>query len=633
MKCRGGCEGNTCSSQDGTCSCRRNYSGEQCENCSTSRYGEDCSKPCSLGCLDNTCFSTDGSCDCTEYYTGAKCDVCVDGRYGDAEQNHLDELDTFQTGALTGGIVGGVVVLMGAVALIVWVKRRLSQKEAQDYENKQETTTHGGNATQPGPYETLNTGRIEKNDRKDTYTNEDDQIARAAAIEFEEKGGIYYNNADKINKQKVAVNSLMKYVIEKTDIVVEEEFEKFPYGLTKSYDDSQKQGHIQRNRYKGIYPSLGPMSKQLGDFSPFWQMIWQEKGEKIVMLTNLVEKGKDKCEQYWPDLGTSKVYGKVHVSSQSEDEYAEFTRREYTISKGSETRQLHHFHFTRWPDNGVPDDVIGIIEFRQRVLNIPGQFDGPVLVHCSQYEFLHRALVCSLSDISKPIRGTHFRQYINQMGREGFNRQFQEMQTILEKPPGYEMQTTARNNRIKGDRNRPYRFLNSPPGASECINAVYIDSLKARTSFLVVQSPMKENVIDFLTLLSQEKCTCVVSFEPYTDKQKKQNVGLYFPAGDHNLKQGMFQVRCAKQENHGYFTKRLLTIKHNEHNEQSSEREVTHFEFNAWDYTSDVPKSSKDFLDFIKSVDANLRETSNRGPLLVHCLHSLNSATNACCPT
>ncbi|XP_052764459.1 receptor-type tyrosine-protein phosphatase alpha-like [Mya arenaria] len=141
---------------------------------------------------------------------------------------------------------------------------------------------------------------------------------------------------------------------------------------------------------------------------------------------------------------------------------------------------------------------------------------------------------------------------------------------------------------------------------------------------------MKENVIDFLTLLSQEKCTCVVSFEPYTDKQKKQNVGLYFPAGDHNLKQGMFQVRCAKQENHGYFTKRLLTIKHNEHNEQSSEREVTHFEFNAWDYTSDVPKSSKDFLDFIKSVDANLRETSNRGPLLVHCLDGTGKSALFC---
>ncbi|XP_052762041.1 receptor-type tyrosine-protein phosphatase mu-like [Mya arenaria] len=459
--------------------------------------------------------------------------------------------------------------------------------------------------------------------------DDDDQIAREKATKFEEKGGIYYNNAEKINNRKVAVDNLSNHMMEKTDIETEEEFEKFPYGLTRSYADSQKQENIKRNRYKGIYPyddtrvklrdcetdyinasfidgykkrhayiaALGPISKQLGDFSPFWQMIWQEKVEKIVMLTNLVEDEKDKCEQYWPDLGTSKIYGKVHVSSQSEDEYAEFTRREYTITKESETRQLHHLQFTCWPDKGVPDDVTGIIDFRQRVLSLPVQFDGPVLVHCSagvgrtgtyialdiltkegesegsihipgcvinmrhdranmiqtvnQYEFLYSALVSSLSDISRPIRGTHFRKYINQMGKEGFNRQFQEIATDL--------------------------------AGSLIAHLELLNSLKARTRFLVVQSPMKENVIDFLTLLSKEKCTCVVSFEPYTDKQK-----------------------------------------------QSSEREVTHFEFNAWNYTSDVPKSSKDFLDLIKSVDANLRETSNRGPLLVHCLDGTGKSALFC---
>ncbi|WAR17108.1 PTPRT-like protein, partial [Mya arenaria] len=154
--------------------------------------------------------------------------------------------------------------------------------------------------------------------------DDDDKIARTTAIKFEEKSGIYYNNADKINNQKVVVNNLTKYVIGMNDIDIEEEFEKFPYGLTKSYDDSQKQGNIERNRYKEIYPllingykkqhaylaALGPMSKQLEDFSPFWQMIWQKKVEEIVMLTNLVEDG-------------------------SEDEYTEFTRREFTITKVS----------------------------------------------------------------------------------------------------------------------------------------------------------------------------------------------------------------------------------------------------------------------------------------------------------
>jgi len=35
----------------------------------------------------------------------------------------------------------------------------------------------------------------------------------------------------------------------------------------------------------------GPMKKQMGDFGVFWAMVWQQKVEKIVMVTKLKEKG------------------------------------------------------------------------------------------------------------------------------------------------------------------------------------------------------------------------------------------------------------------------------------------------------------------------------------------------------
>ena len=32
----------------------------------------------------------------------------------------------------------------------------------------------------------------------------------------------------------------------------------------------------------------------------FWRMVWQECSQIIVMVANLNEAGKSKCEQYWP---------------------------------------------------------------------------------------------------------------------------------------------------------------------------------------------------------------------------------------------------------------------------------------------------------------------------------------------
>ena len=35
----------------------------------------------------------------------------------------------------------------------------------------------------------------------------------------------------------------------------------------------------------------GPMKKQMGDYGVFWAMVWQQKVEKIVMVTKLKEEG------------------------------------------------------------------------------------------------------------------------------------------------------------------------------------------------------------------------------------------------------------------------------------------------------------------------------------------------------
>ncbi|XP_052249755.1 receptor-type tyrosine-protein phosphatase epsilon-like [Dreissena polymorpha] len=96
-------------------------------------------------------------------------------------------------------------------------------------------------------------------------------------------------------------------------------------------------GYKKRHEY---IAALGPMSKQLGDFRAFWKMVWQQKVEKVVMVTNLVEEG------------------------------------------ANEERILHHLHFTVWPDKDVPEDVTSIIEFREKILQAPVVLGGPTIVHC-----------------------------------------------------------------------------------------------------------------------------------------------------------------------------------------------------------------------------------------------------------
>ncbi|WAR16802.1 PTPRC-like protein, partial [Mya arenaria] len=141
-------------------------------------------------------------------------------------------------------------------------------------------------------------------------------------------------------------------------------------------------GFRKRNAY---IAALGPMAKQLGDFGQFWRMVWQQKVEKIVMVTNFVEGEKTKCEQYWPDHGQRKLYGDIEVVCKVERLYADFIWRQLTLSKGKhnfEERNLQHLQFTAWPDKDIPDDVTSIIEFRQKVNALPSTFNGPVIVHC-----------------------------------------------------------------------------------------------------------------------------------------------------------------------------------------------------------------------------------------------------------
>ncbi|KAM8840943.1 tyrosine-protein phosphatase non-receptor type 2 isoform 3-T3 [Spinachia spinachia] len=78
--------------------------------------------------------------------------------------------------------------------------------------------------------------------------------------------------------------------------------------------------------------------------SHFWLMIWEQKTKAIIMLNRVIEKGST-----------------------------------------GEKREIYHFHYTTWPDFGVPESPASFLNFlfKVRESGALGEEHGPAVVHCS----------------------------------------------------------------------------------------------------------------------------------------------------------------------------------------------------------------------------------------------------------
>ncbi|CAI8054886.1 Receptor-type tyrosine-protein phosphatase delta, partial [Geodia barretti] len=53
------------------------------------------------------------------------------------------------------------------------------------------------------------------------------------------------------------------------------------------------------------------------------------------------------------------------------------------LQLSGKTRKVNHFHYTAWPDHGVPDYATSILNFHKMVMKDHKAHRGPLLVHCS----------------------------------------------------------------------------------------------------------------------------------------------------------------------------------------------------------------------------------------------------------
>uniref|UniRef100_H2YNB4 protein-tyrosine-phosphatase n=1 Tax=Ciona savignyi TaxID=51511 RepID=H2YNB4_CIOSA len=114
-------------------------------------------------------------------------------------------------------------------------------------------------------------------------------------------------------------------------------------------------------------------------------MMWETKSSIIVMLTNLFENGKKKCQKYWPDFGTQRDFKQINVVCTQEEVIGCFVKRTFRIKLPEGAHDVTQFHYTTWPDHNIPITTTGLHRLKQAVMEQHKKSgeSKPIVVHCS----------------------------------------------------------------------------------------------------------------------------------------------------------------------------------------------------------------------------------------------------------
>nr|XP_040059977.1 receptor-type tyrosine-protein phosphatase T isoform X14 [Gasterosteus aculeatus aculeatus] len=428
------------------------------------------------------------------------------------------------------------------------------------------------------------------------------------------------------------------------------------------------------HRPRHYIATQGPMQETVRDF---WRMVWQENSASIVMVTNLVEVGRVKCVRYWPD--ETEVYGDIKVTLIETEPLAEYVIRTFTVQKKghNEIRELRQFHFTSWPDHGVPCYATGLLGFIRQVKFLNAPDAGPIVAHCSagagrtgcfiavdimldmaetegvvdifncirelrsqrvnmvqteeQYVFVHDAILeaCLCGNTAIPV--CEFRAiYYNisrldpQTNSSQIKDEFQTLNIVTPRvrPEDCSVGLLPRNhdkNRsmdvLSADRCLP--FLIAVDGeSSNYINAALMDSHKQPAAFIVTQHPLPNTMADFWRLVFDYNCSSIVMLN---EMDAAQLCMQYWPEKS-SCCYGPIQVEFISADIDEDIINRIFRIC-NMARPQDGYRLVQHFQFIGWPAYRDTPLSKHSILQLVRRL-AKWQEQYDGGDgrTVVHCL-------------
>uniref|UniRef100_A0A7N8XR94 protein-tyrosine-phosphatase n=1 Tax=Mastacembelus armatus TaxID=205130 RepID=A0A7N8XR94_9TELE len=351
----------------------------------------------------------------------------------------------------------------------------------------------------------------------------------------------------------------------------------------------------------------------------------------------------------------------------------------FNIARGAhEIREIRQFHFTGWPDHGVPYHATGLLGFIRRVKSKTLTNAGPMVVHCSagagrtgcfividimldmaeregvvdiyncvrelrsrrvnmvqteeQYVFIHDAILeaCLCGDTTIPASQLRSVYYdMNRLDPQTNSSPIkEEFRTLNMVTPTLRVEDCSiallpRNHEknrcmdvLPPDRCLPF-LITIDGESSNYINAALMDSYKQPSAFIVTQHPLPNTVKDFWRLVLDYHCTSIVMLN---DVDPAQLCPQYWPEnGVH--RHGPIQVEFVSADLEEDIISRIFRI-YNAARPQDGYRMVQQFQFLGWPMYRDTPMSKRSFLKLIRQVDKWQEEyDGGEGRTVVHCLN------------
>uniref|UniRef100_A0A671QUI3 protein-tyrosine-phosphatase n=1 Tax=Sinocyclocheilus anshuiensis TaxID=1608454 RepID=A0A671QUI3_9TELE len=354
----------------------------------------------------------------------------------------------------------------------------------------------------------------------------------------------------------------------------------------------------------------------------FWRMIWEQNTATIVMVTNLKERKECKCAQYWPDQGCW-TYGNIRVSVEDMMVLVDYTIRKFCIQQVGDVsgkkpqRLVTQFHFTSWPDFGVPFTPIGMLKFLKKVKTYNPQYAGPIVVHCSAgvgrtgtFIVIDAMLDMMGAERKVDVFGfvTRIRAQRCQMVQTDMQYVFI-FQALLEHYlyGDTELEVTS----LESHLNKLYAPL---PGAGcggleaefKKLTSIKIQNDKMRTGNLPAN--MKKNRV-----LQIIPCELFTDFHLFISVRVSEKCAQYW-SSDGVMVCGDMSIELKREEESESYTVRDLLVTNNRENKS---RAVRQFHFHGWPEVG-IPSDGKGMINIIAAVQKQQQQSGNH-PITVHC--------------